>query len=48
MRSSNYACLSRQIYKNSDFSLVPIRNEDRYKIMKWRNEQIYHLRQKNN
>ena len=46
MRSSNYACLSRQIYKNSDFSLVPIRNEDRYKIMKWRNEQIYHLRQK--
>ena len=27
------------------FSIVPIRMEDRYDIMKWRNEQIYHLRQ---
>jgi len=27
------------------FSIVPIRMEDRYLIMKWRNEQIYHLRQ---
>ena len=25
--------------------MVPIRVEDRYAIMKWRNEQIYHLRQ---
>ena len=25
--------------------MVPIRNEDRYLIMKWRNEQMYHLRQ---
>jgi RimJ/RimL family protein N-acetyltransferase len=24
---------------------VPIRSEDRFEIMKWRNEQIYHLRQ---
>ena len=31
------------IYKN--FKLIPIRYEDRYLIMKWRNEQIYHLRQ---
>ena len=27
------------------FALVPIRYEDRLDIMKWRNEQIYHLRQ---
>lgn len=27
------------------FDLVPIRYEDRFLIMKWRNEQIYHLRQ---
>lgn len=28
-----------------EFELIPIRYEDRYLIMKWRNEQIYHLRQ---
>ncbi len=28
-----------------EFSLVPIRYEDRFEIMKWRNEQLYHLRQ---
>jgi RimJ/RimL family protein N-acetyltransferase len=27
------------------YSLIPIRYEDRLDIMKWRNEQIYHLRQ---
>lgn len=27
------------------YSIVPIRMEDRYDIMKWRNEQIFHLRQ---
>ena len=26
---------------------MPIRYEDRMDIMEWRNEQIYHLRQKN-
>ena len=30
---------------NGEFELVPIRHEDRFEIMKWRNEQIYHLRQ---
>ena len=29
-----------------EHSLVPIRYEDRYHIMNWRNEQIYHLRQR--
>ncbi len=40
-----YKPLSKQIFSRGDFSLVPIRFEDRFKIMKWRNEQIYHLRQ---
>jgi RimJ/RimL family protein N-acetyltransferase len=40
-----YKALSKQIYKVDDFSIVPIRFEDRLKIMQWRNEQIYHLRQ---
>src|SRR5210317_2900 len=42
----NYRCLNQNIFKNDDYSLVPIRMEDRYDIMRWRNEQIYHLRQK--
>ena len=44
---SNYRCLSTQIFVEGNFSIVPIRNEDRYDIMNWRNEQIFHLRQKN-
>ena len=40
-----YQCLDFQEYKKNEFSLVPIRLEDRYKIMQWRNEQMYHLRQ---
>ena len=40
-----YQCLDVQEYKKNEFSLVPIRLEDRYKIMQWRNEQMYHLRQ---
>jgi RimJ/RimL family protein N-acetyltransferase len=40
-----YKVLNCQIFVNHEYSLVPIRAEDRYDIMKWRNEQIYHLRQ---
>lgn len=40
-----YKCISTQTFELGDFSLVPIRDEDQYLIMKWRNEQIYHLRQ---
>jgi RimJ/RimL family protein N-acetyltransferase len=40
-----YKVLNKQIYTQGDFSIVPIRYEDRLDIMKWRNEQIYHLRQ---
>lgn len=40
-----YKALTKQTYKNGEFEIVPIRHEDRIEIMKWRNEQIYHLRQ---
>ena len=42
---SSYKVLNKQIYTDGRFSIVPIRYEDRLEIMKWRNEQIYHLRQ---
>ncbi|WP_124980828.1 GNAT family N-acetyltransferase [Nonlabens xiamenensis] len=41
----SYKCLSTQEYSNQEYRLVPIRMEDRHAIMKWRNEQMYHLRQ---
>lgn len=43
MRS--YKVLNKQVFSNGQYSIVPIRMEDRFDIMKWRNEQIYHLRQ---
>lgn len=42
-----YRCLEQQIFRSGKFSLVPLRSEDKFHIMKWRNEQIYHLRQQN-
>jgi RimJ/RimL family protein N-acetyltransferase len=42
---NSYKVLSKQTFTKGDFSIVPIRFEDRLDIMKWRNEQIYHLRQ---
>ena len=42
---NNYCCLKKQTYTSDPYSIVPVRKEDRYLIMKWRNEQIYHLRQ---
>ena len=41
----SYKVLSKQTFTEGDFSIVPIRFEDRLDIMTWRNEQIYHLRQ---
>lgn len=41
----NYICLQQQEQHLGDYSIVPLRYEDRFSIMKWRNEQIYHLRQ---
>ncbi|WP_026751213.1 GNAT family N-acetyltransferase [Sediminibacterium sp. C3] len=42
---NSYSALNKQIFIDGIHSIVPIRNEDRFDIMKWRNEQIYHLRQ---
>lgn len=42
---NSYKILNKQIYSQESCSIVPIRYEDRFDIMKWRNEQIYHLRQ---
>lgn len=42
---TSYKILKKQIYTFEHYSIVPIRYEDRFDIMKWRNEQIYHLRQ---
>ena len=42
---NKYKDLSIQSYSENEFTLLPIRFDDRYKIMKWRNEQIFHLRQ---
>ncbi|MBR6929045.1 MAG: GNAT family N-acetyltransferase [Bacteroidales bacterium] len=41
----SYICLKQQEQHLGDYSIVPLRYEDRFLIMKWRNEQIYHLRQ---
>ncbi len=40
-----YKVLRQQVFSIDNYSIVPIRFEDRLNIMKWRNEQIYHLRQ---
>ena len=41
-----YKCLSyKQIYQNDLITVLPIRCEDKYDIMRWRNEQMFHLRQ---
>ncbi|SKB59646.1 Protein N-acetyltransferase, RimJ/RimL family [Salegentibacter salinarum] len=42
---SVYKILDQQVFSSGEYSIVPIRMEDRYDIMKWRNEQMYHLRQ---
>ncbi|WP_268847714.1 GNAT family N-acetyltransferase [Flavobacterium aestivum] len=41
----SYKCLDNQVVKSNDFEIVPLRFEDRFDILKWRNEQMYHLRQ---
>jgi len=45
-KENTYHCLKRQTYHIGEYSIVPIRLEDRYSIMDWRNDQLYHLRQK--
>lgn len=40
-----YRCLEAHIYSKGTFTLVPLRDEDKFAILNIRNEQIYHLRQ---
>lgn len=42
---NSYKILNKQIFEFDNYKIVPIRFEDRLDILKWRNEQIYHLRQ---
>lgn len=42
---NKYKVLKNQEFEFGEYKLIPIRFEDRFQIMKWRNEQIYHLRQ---
>ena len=42
---NSYNVLNNQSFSQGEYQLVPLRYEDRLKIMNWRNEQIYHLRQ---
>lgn len=43
--SNKYKCLTQNKYTNGKYKIVPLRYKDRLDIMKWRNQQIYHLRQ---
>ena len=43
--NTNYKVLNKQTFSRGSHRIVPIRMEDRYAIMQWRNEQIFHLRQ---
>jgi len=40
-----YLKLNKQEFIKADYKLVALRYKDRYQIMEWRNEQMYHLRQ---
>jgi RimJ/RimL family protein N-acetyltransferase len=42
-----YKCLDKNIFSNGDYSLIPIRDEDKYAILNWRNSQLDILRQQN-
>ena len=41
-----YKCLSNIEWSSNGYKLVPIRTEDKYEILNWRNSQIEILRQK--
>jgi RimJ/RimL family protein N-acetyltransferase len=42
---NSYKILKRQVFSKDNYAIVPIRMQDRFDIMQWRNEQMYHLRQ---
>ena len=42
---TSYRALTVQSFEDGLYKIVPVRLPDRKPIMRWRNEQIYHLRQ---
>ena len=42
-----YKVLNQQTYTFDAYQIVPVRDRDKFDIMQWRNEQMYHLRQEN-
>jgi RimJ/RimL family protein N-acetyltransferase len=40
-----YKALKNNVFTHGQYSIKPLVHENRLEIMKWRNEQIYHLRQ---
>ena len=45
MLHRTYRCLNQQEFTNGNYRLVPLRDEDKYSIMQWRNDQMEILRQ---
>lgn len=45
MLERSYKVLKKQHFSINNYQIIPIRDMDKYDIMRWRNEQIYHLRQ---
>lgn len=43
----NYKCLKENNFSKDKYTLTPIRDEDKYDILNWRNAQIEFLRQQN-
>ncbi|WP_149276970.1 GNAT family N-acetyltransferase [Pareuzebyella sediminis] len=43
--NDSYKVLKKQTFSKGNYRIVPIRMEDRYAILQWRNEQLFHLRQ---
>ncbi len=41
-----YASIKEQVLTYNNYTIVPIRDEDKYIIMQMRNDQLFHLRQK--
>lgn len=46
MSMRHYKCFNKNEFQDGNYKLVPLRDEDKYLIMQWRNEQIDILRQK--
>ena len=42
---NRYVCLDKQSFKYKNYKISPIDFDHRFMIMRWRNDQIHHLRQ---